>query len=338
MYEEYYILRDEFYTAIISPAFQDLVPTTGAFTGILGEFTLMDDVVTKRNIINIKRTKNILQRRDASCDLNYKKLMGTTNRIISVEELYSAVKHCANGFYQGSLKDWRNGDPLFGNKILPFFQSATITDIASNSYFGDDERPEVAGMEWSTTKFNGIFKWCIRYAQAGVIPASQTFTMPAVDMLNNPATAMAVIKSAYDRQPTLMKNMPAGEKAFYVSSPINEGYQEYLRSLGEESSYIVERYANGVNVQSYNQIRIYVDPIWESILLELYGPNSNALMLTLRGNMIFATDKNYGEGPELDEAIMVWYEKKDLSWYFQQFMKAGTQLALPEFVVFSLPA
>jgi hypothetical protein len=337
-YKTFYIRKDEFYTAVLTPAFQDLIPNTGNFNGTLGEFTYYGDVVTKQHIINIKRTKNILQRRDASCDLNYKKLMGTTDRIITVEELYAATQHCANGFYRGSLKDWRNNDPLFGNKILPFFQEATLTDITSNAYFGDTQRIETPAQEWSTTKFDGIFKWLRKYAAAGVIPASQTFAMPAGDLRQAPATCFALVKSAYDRQPTLMRNTPAGEKAFYVSDPINSGYNDYMRQLGDESSFIVERYANGVEVSSYLGIRIYVEPIWEAVLAELYGQNSNALILTLRGNFIFATDEQYGEGPNLDESIMVWYERKDLSWYFQEFLKAGTQLALPEFTVFSLPA
>jgi len=338
VFETFVIPALAFHLAVIAPAFEDLVPTTGQFHGVLNEFTLMDNVATKAPIINIKRNRKLLQRRDASCDLNYKKLMGATQRIIATEELYAATQHCANGFYQGSLKDWRNGDPLFGNKILPFFQEATVTDLASNSYFGDVQRIETAAQEWSTTKFDGIFKWCTTYLAAGVIPAAQSFAMPVADMRANPATAYSVIKQLYDKQPMLMKNLPAGEKAFYVSSPIDDGYKQYLRGLGEESSYIVELYANGVKVSSYEGIPIYADPIWEPILFEIYGADKNAAILTIRGNLVFATDSKYGEGPELNEALMVWYERKDLSWYFQQFIKAGTQIALPEYVVFSLPA
>lgn len=338
MFETFVIPALAFHLAIIQPAFQDLVPTTGQFQGILSEFTLMDNVATKKPIITIKRNRNILQRRDASCDLNYKKLMGATTRIIATEELYSAVRNCANEFYQDSLKDWRSGDPLFGNKILPYFQEATMTDIASNSYFGDIDRIETGAMTFSTTKFDGIFKWLYKFAAAGVIPASQTLTMPVVNMEDNPATAYSIVVGLFNKQPLLLRNMPAAEKAYYVSRPIDAGYKLYLRGLGEETANIIEMYANGVKVTSYEGIRIYVDPLWEPILQELYGDNHNAAVLTLRGNFIFATDKTYGEGENLDEALMVWYEKKELTWYFQQFMKAGTGIALPEFCVFSLPA
>lgn len=328
-----------FYLYIITPAFADLVPTDGQFRGTLGEFTLMDNVKSKAPIINIKKAKNILQRRDASCDLNYKKLLSTTNRMIAVEELYAATQMCRNSFYQDSLKDWRDGnESIFGESILPFFQEAFYTDLASNAYFGDMQRPQDPNAEWSTTMYDGIFKWARYYAATGVIKPGQTFAMPVTDMRANPQTAYAVIKSAADRRPTLMRNLPASEQAFYVDAAIKDGYNEYLRALGDESSFIVQRYANGVEISSYLGIPIYVDPLWEAILEELYGANNHALILTIKGNMVFATDKEYGEGPSGKDALVVWYDFEHMSWKFQQFVKAGTQIALPEFFVFALPA
>ncbi len=133
--------------------------------------------------------------------------------------------------------------------------------------------------------------------------------------------------------------MAPTEKAFYVSQGVLDGYQEYLRLLGDGSAHTFAQYANGVTVSSYNNIPIFPEPVWEPVLAELYGgPNYNAAVLTLRGNFIWATDKEYGEGEDLKRAIMMWYEDKDLTWYSQQFLKAGTQIALPEHVVFAFPS
>jgi hypothetical protein len=43
-----------------------------------------------------------------------------------------------------------------------------------------------------------------------------------------------------------------------------------------------------------------------------------------------------GEGEDGKTALEVWYEKKDMMWYYRLFLKAGTQLALPEFTVYAL--
>ena len=148
-FETFTIPSLQFFKAVIFPAFADLQPEGFPFRGTLNEFTLMDDVSSKRTIVDIRRTQNILKRRDGSCDLVYSKIAGASTRQISVDEVYGAVQICKNQFYQGCLTDWRNGDPLFGNKILPWFQSAVNVDIASNAYFGDVDRVPTANALWS---------------------------------------------------------------------------------------------------------------------------------------------------------------------------------------------
>ncbi|KAA5532650.1 hypothetical protein F0919_17875 [Taibaiella lutea] len=332
----------QFHESIIIPAFQDLVPETMPFTGTLGEFTLMDNVISKRDIIEIRRMKNILQRRDASCDLNYKKVAGTTNRRITVDELYAAAKHCKNEFYTGCLKDWRNQDPLFGNKILPWFRQAVMTDVASNAYFGDIERID-SPSEWSTNKYDGIFKWIAAYYAAGAIPENQGFSIPVRDLRTSPQTAVNVLQNLYDNQHPLMRSLPPAEKYFTVTQSVLDGYRKWLKNTGQADT-IIANYANGVSISTFEGIPILVEPLWEPIMAEVYGgPNRNAAILTVRGNFVYGTDKTYGEmdgetgnGPD-STSLMVWYEKKDLSWYFQMFLKAGTQIALPEYVSFAVP-
>ena len=337
MFESFVIDSLSFYESIIAPSFQQLVPTTGTFNGTLGEFTVMDNVASKRPIVSIMPVQNILQRRDASCDLIYKKVMNASTRSITTDELYAATQICKNEFYQGALKDWRNSDPLFGQRILPFFQGAYRTDLASNSYFGDITRIENPAAKWSTTKFDGIFKWIRTFYAAGLIPASQSVAMPIVDFRANPAQAYGIIKAMYDRQSDLLAGLPEGDKAFYVSKPLADGYADYLLSLGQGDVNLIDTYQNGVKVYGFKGIRIFVDPLWSPILTELYGANYNAAILTVRGNFVFATDKDYGEGENLDEALMIWYSREKLSHMYQAFMKAGTNIAMPEHIVFSLP-
>lgn len=341
MNETFSFSSTEFFEGVIQPAFQDLIPQQDPFTGTLNEFRLMDNVVTTRTIFDIKRTRNILQRRNATCELIYKQIAGASTRTISVDELAAATTLCKHEFYQGCLKDFRNGDPLFGDKILPYFQSATIADVTSNAYFGDISRTENPNAEWSTTKFDGIFKWIRQYYASGDIPASQGMTIPATDFVANPLAAFNVLSSMYHKQNEFMRAQPNTEKAFYVDQGVLDGYLLYLQQTTGTSAVGVEQYTNGITTYAFNGIPIYVEPVWGPILYELYGANSHAAVLTIRRNFIFGTDKNYGEDGEdgeMNHALNVWYERKDMQWYYQMFLKAGTQIGLPKMIVFALPA
>lgn len=336
MFQSFSIDSLAFHESIIAPAFADLVPQGFPYRGTLNEFTLMDDVSSKRTIIDIRRVQNIMQRRDASCDINYKKVVGATTRQISVDEIYGATQFCRNEFYKGALKDWRAKDPLFGNKILPFFQQAVSIDLASNSYFGDVDRVVGVNNTWSTNIFDGIFKWIKKYIAATTIPAAQTVAIAdGYDFTGTPANAYNLIKSLYDKQPVLMYSFQDSQKAYYVSKEILKGYEDYLIAAGITNGYITD-VQTGLKVLAYKGIPVLEEPIWTPAITEIKGSAGYAAVLTLRGNFVFATDKNYGEGEDGKTALEVWYEKKDMMWYYRLFMKAGTQIALPEFTVVAL--
>jgi hypothetical protein len=340
MFESFSIDSLAFHQAVIHPAFADIVPAGFPFQGLLNEFTLMDNVVSKQPIIDIRRAQNIMQRRDASCDIIYKKVFGATTRQVSTEEIYGATQFCRNEFYQGALKDFRAKDPLFADKILPYFQQAVNVDIASNAYFGDADRVVVPNAQWSTSVFDGVFKWIKKYITNNLIPAGQTSAIAnGADFkgAGGPALANSLLQTMYDSQPVLMNSFSDADKAFYVSKEIAKAYEQYLIAIGSALGNIVYK-ENGIKELFFLGIPVLTEEIWTPIITEIKGAAGYAAVLTLRGNFIFATDKNYGEGEDGKTALMVWYEKKDLKWYYQLFLKAGTQIALPEFIVVALSA
>jgi len=337
--KKYVITSEEFAQVYIDPSFQDLVPTM-PYNSTLFDWTPYDlKGKTSTQIINLRRTGNILQRRDASCDLNYKNFMGTALRKMTIDEVYAATRHCPHSFYQGALKDFRKNDPLFEKNIEPFFRSAISTDLLSNGYFGSLNRVQSPTSVYNTTTYKGVLEWLKDYQAAGVLPANQAFTISNVDLRQNPATALAVLDNAYNKQNLLMRNMAPADKAFYVSQNIVDGLENYYRSLGQTTPNLVAQYQNGVKVYAHNNVIILVEPLFEPILAELSGnPNAALCILTLRGNFSYGYDSLYGEGENLDEAFRLWYDDKELSWYYQMFLKAGTQVALPEHVVYGITA
>lgn len=339
-FETFVITPMELFEGVIHPAFSDMLPPgEGVYDGVLAEFTLMDDVPNRRPIVDIRKKMKILQRRDASCDLNYKKIMGTGVRSIEVSDLYGAVQNCKHEFYQGDLRDWENEDgDMFGSKILPYFKDAMRTDVAANAWFGDVDRIDTAAYNFSTCEFNGVFKWLQTYTTNGLIAAAQTIAMPVVDMRTNPAQAYGILQAMYNAQPPLMMALPATAKAFYVDLPILDGYKNYLRSLGQSTFETIQLYANGVPTLTFEGIPIIAVPLFAPILSDLNGGvnTHHAAILSMRKNFVFACDKKYGEGPDGNNALMVWYENRKLSWFYQMFLKGGTQIAEPENIVYAV--
>lgn len=339
MFKTFSIASLAFHLAVIAPAFADILPQDFPYRGTLNEFTIMDNVSSSRPIVNIRRHQNILQRRDASCDIIYKNVFGADTRKISVEEIYGATQWCQNGFYQGDLKDYRNEDPLFEDNILPFFQQAVNTDIASNSYFGDVDRVGSPTDTWSTNVFDGIFKWIKKFITATVIPASQTISIAdGTDYTagGGPAAANTLLTGLYNKQPQLMKSWRDDQKAFYVSKEIRDAYVEYLIGTGSTMGNISYLEDGITRVVRFRGIEVLVEEIWTPVITQIKGSAGYAAILTIKGNFVFATDKDYGEGEDGQTALEVWYEKKDMKWYYRIFMKAGTNIALPEFIVIAL--
>lgn len=341
MFETFTLDSIAFHELVIAPAFADLVPANFPFQGALNEFTLMDNVATKRPIIDIRKQQNILQRRDASCDIIYKKVFGASTRMITVEELYGATSFCRNEFYQGDLKDFRSGSlDIFEQKILPYFQQAVNTDVFTNAYFGDVDRVGSPTDAFSTTVFDGVFKWIGKYIDAGIIPAEQTFTITGGESFTDaggPQAAYDLLKELYDGQPVLMQAFMDSEKAFYVSKEIATGYEDYLAATATQGGNI-RFLQDGIKQLTFKGIDVLVQQTWTPVITQIIGTGDKgyAAVLTIRGNFVFATDRTYGEGEDGHTALEVWYEKKDMTWYYRLFLKAGTQIALPEFVVVAM--
>lgn len=339
MFRTFSIPALQFFEEIVAPAFADLAPDAVGFRGTLNEFTVMDNVSSSRPIIDIRRAQNIMQRRDASCDIIYKNLFGASTRKVTTEEIYGAVKFCRNEFYQGCLKDFRAKDPVFGQKILPYFRDAINIDLTTNAYFGDVERVTPSNATFSTDLFDGIFKWLKTYTTSGVIPAGQTMAIAnGTNFYTSPSTAYNLIVAMYEARTPLMKTWTNQQMAFYVSPEIAEGYEKYLVAAGAGSDRYIKDVMTGLPTLAYNGIPILVEPLWTPVLTEIKGSAGYAAILTVRGNFIYATDKTYGEGEDGKTALEVWYDKDQMTWKFRMFLKSGTQIALPEHVIYALSA
>lgn len=321
-----------YYDLLVKPHFADLNPK-GEYPGTLGEFTIMDDVSSKRKIIDILGGGNILKRRDASCDIIYTPVAEAKTRTIEVDKIYGATKNCEEEFYIGCLEDFQNQSATFRDYVLNWFKALIKKDINSNAYFGNIERADDPNGIWSWNVFDGVFKWYARYITQGVIHATQTSSIPSGTL--TPTDCYNVIKWAYGNQNVLMRSLPVGLKAFYVSQSIADGYEDYLINVGGANN--IQYYTNGVPQLHYKQIPILVEPTWNPIMSSLNGGvESHACILTIRGNFTFATDKKYGGGPQGDQALKVWFNEDEETWKYLAKMKAGTQIALPEHSVIGL--
>lgn len=327
----------QFYETVVLPSFGDNIADTDVRNGFFGEFMVMDDVTDSKKIIEITPVGNILKRRDASCKLIPSYVGKADARRLTVTELYGYVEHCAQEFYQGCLKDWRNGDPVFVDRILQFFRKAIREDLISLMYFGDVDRVDDPNARFNTNKFDGIFKKYQQHIASGRVPSGQTFNIAPGAM--NAAAAVAAFESMITKQDELLELLGDQEKAFYIDQQWANAYEDYLIATGATNGNAVNYVQDGITTRAYKGIPIFVNKLFRPVLRQITGDAEPHFgILTIRGNFIFGTDRNYGEGPNLDTALKVWYDWDSLQWKYLNVLKAGTEIALPEESVLALPA
>jgi len=323
------------YELLVQPNFADIVLGTEKIPGALGEFTVMDDVSSKRRIIDIIGNRNIFKRRDASCNIEFTPLAKGSSRVIETDPIYGATLQCDNEFYQGCLEDFRSQSQKFRDFIMVFFEKAIKVDLDSNAYFGDITRSDDPACLWSWNIFDGIFKKYAKYISNGTIPAAQVSAIPSGAI--TPAQAFQTLQWLVDNRNVILKSLPVTEQAIYVSGDLYYGYWKYLQNIG--GAYNIGLYTNGLPKLAIDGIEIVLEPTWLPVMTSLNGGNNaNAAILTIRGNFLFATDKTYGDGPYLNEALSVWYSLDDRVWKYYMCMRAGTEIALPEHSVIAMTA
>lgn len=321
---------------IIMPQFGDVIDAeTGSVTVPSpeeGDWQIMDDVVASRPIMDLFGNQNILKRRDTTCKLIYGPAGRLGNRKIETEKLYAAVEDCQDEFYQGCFEDYSQENfDIFGAQIMPIMEKGVAADIYCNKYFGDITRPSDPNAYWSWNKFDGIFTWYARYIADGTIPAGQTFT-PTSGALTG-QNAYDALEAAYLKQDTILYNFEDDVKAFYVDKKLADAYYDYLKTTGFVG--IVER-MSGLPTLFFKGIEVKWKK-WNGPLAAMNsGTESHAVILTLRGNWLYACDSKYGGGPRRNEAIRIWYSMDDNVWRRQIHLKAGTQLVAPQHSVFGI--
>lgn len=324
-----------FHELIIMPQFGDVIDD--ATGGVIpsneeGDWMIMDDVSVSRPIIELFGGQNVLKRRDATCKLIYSPVGRLGNRLIRTEKLYAAVEDCIEEFYQGCYEDYEqeNFDIFFAN-IMPILEKSVSVDIFSNKYFGDITRAADVNGIWSWNKFDGIFTHIAGYVASGVIPAAQTFDIASGIL--TPQQAHDYFEIAYNKQDFMMMNFDNDLKAFYVDSNMIESYWDWLVLAGNSS--IAER-QTAVATLRYRGIEIRPKK-WNGILASLNaGTESHAMILTLKGNFLYGADSKYGGGPKRNEAVRIWWSDDDGVWRRQIHLKAGTEIAAPQFMVFGM--
>lgn len=324
------------YDLIIQPIFADVLPTySGPYSGCLSEFTVVDNISLAKGtpLIDFFGRQNIMRRRDNTCNVVWSKVADTSNRRIIIDEVYAATQVCQNEFYAGCLKDFRTNTGRFREMILMYFQKAFYMDLAVNSYFGDKTAIADTTGTYNWTSFDGVITHIGRYITLGTIPAAQTYTMPTGSLTGT--QAITALKAMHDKRDVVLRTQPITNQAFYVSQFFAEAYAEYLAASAITGGGIVGLMVNGVPSLNYKGIPIYVEPLWDNVLLTMNGGSTqkHLAVLTLRNNFVFGTNSSYGGGPEENRGLVVWYSYDDDVWKWKAYGAYGTELLAPKQVV-----
>lgn len=325
---------------IVMPQFGDVIDDgTGTVTQPSmeeGDWQVMDGVIWRRPIIELTGHQNILKRRDATCKLIYSPVGTLGSRYIFTEPLYAAVEDCVEEFYQGCFIDYEQGNfDMFFENVMPIMATGVGTDLYTNKYFGDVTRAGDVTGTWSWNKFDGIFTTLNKYIADGTVPAEQTFAITTTDPdgIITPQEAHDYLAEAYSSQGFMMRAQDNRNKAIYVDYNLLDAYWDWLVLAGQTT--IAER-QQGVTQLTFRGIQIR-PKYWDAILAALNGgKQAHVVMLTLRGNWLYATDSSYGGGPKRNEGVRIWYSMDDNVWRRQIHLKAGTEWVNPQFVVLGI--
>lgn len=323
---------------IIMPQFGDVLDNeTGAVTipsAEEGDWMIMDNVASERPIMDLFGGQNILKRKDATCKLIASPVGRLGARKIRTSEIYAYVEDCQDEFYQGAFADYEQENfEMFQEQVMPILEKGVATDIYTNKYFGDVTRQSDVNGMYSWNKFDGIFTQYAKYIASGVLPAAQTFTIPAGPL--TPAQANTALQTAYDKQDGILEFYDDDLKAFYVDKKLATAYYDYIIASGQ--TVIMERMGGvPVPVLTFKGIRVKIKK-WDGVLSALNsGTQAHACILTLQGNFLYAADSKYGGGAKRNEAIRIWWSDDDNIWKRQIHLRAGTEIAAPQHSVFGM--
>lgn len=332
--KKFKLLPKAAYDLVIAKIFADILPTyTGTYNGVLGEFTVADDVPlsTGKTLISLFAKGMQLKRKDGSCKTDWSTMAVAGTEKIFVTELYGAIEDCQEEFYTGALKDYAELAPKFRDFVLTYFQKLLRFDLAVNSYFGDINRAADPNGKYSWNMFDGIFTHYQKAAVSGRLPSSQLLSIPDGEI--NPVDAFGIFQDMYDAQDEDLDTEDDNAKAYYVNKKLAKAYWRYMRSLGQTTKDLLNYVMDGIPVLSHEGIPIFVEPIWDPVIKSLNGGVGHAAVLCKRGSWVFGTNSKYGGGPNKNEALRVWWSDDDEVWRQKAHMVAGTQVMGTEHAV-----
>ncbi len=327
-----------FYDLVVQPSFADIKPGDTMYPDTLHLFEIVDNVslANGMSMIDVFQKQNFTRRKDRSCKTVWSQVGTTGSRKLTVTELYSATEFCQEEFYAGDLRDLRDQPEIFRNITFDILKRGTRMDMLTNVYFGDVSRADDANKVWNWNSYDGAVRKITEYIADSTIAAGQVMTaLPSGSI--TPTQAYNALEDAYNRRTDIMDSMLEEDLAFTVDRKFAEAYQKYLIATGTPSNIAPMLLQNGIPVLNYLGIPIYVEKTWNPILSALNsGTEAHMCILTINGNFVFGTDKKYGGGANLDQAVRVWYSEDDDIWRMKQHMVAGVQMRAPQHTVFGI--
>lgn len=359
MQKQLFISSQGTWDTILQPALSDTLSGSLFPNEIISEdFIVWDNVSLGmgRPIIDMYQDANILRDVTASCILQYKDSANLGGRRLNVKELYGASRQCFQTFYQGDFKDFAQNPEAYNtffNYQTSSFTNAVRTDIATNSWWGKDSRPEnetaQSGMTvtYSLSRYNG---WIVKYNQylaAGSVPSTQSNTVVTSngDGTMTPQDAYNNLKTLVDSRSPLMKSFPTDMFEILIDVEWHRMYERYLISTGNGSIGAPAFNMAGVSANQFEGYIVRSKPIWTICMNQLLGGSGTGYygLLTIKRNGIFGTDKNYvmpllqgmsmqdSNGNTTSLGMWVYYDLHDHQWKLVSGLTAGIDLLAPWF-------
>lgn len=218
-----------------------------------------------------------------------------TNRTLEVCTMETYLEQCADVFegtvYEEALRSGVDINDLTGTQIEQIIRRLVTESLQREVFrifsFGDTTSP--AGDPSYYGMCDGL--WSRLFAGEASYDVHKEDTISS----HTPATVQGYFQNLFEGAPIILKQIPASQKAFYVTGNIWEALMAAYESTTESGGFLV-RTENGVTSMSYRGIPVIVFYAWDNWISTDNLGNNSRILYTTRENHVIGVEEASNQG------------------------------------------
>lgn len=286
-------------------------------------FNVKTGIKNKWQIPLAVANEDVIRQYDGNCGTPTAVSVGTlSNRTLQLEEVAVSLATCKDVFENQLTEDWLRTGATIGD-IGGTEAEKLIISLLEKGVNRSLRRQLAFGSRLSTnTALNGITGLWTRLI-AGVADSYCVDRVDNIATLNTTSGTRAVdyLENLYKGADTLLRQIDAAKKAFFVTVNIWDNYRLYLQTTNAASIGTLQL-ENGVTKLYYQGIEVVPMYDWSQDIASYSLGNASRILYTTLDNHWIGVSAAADQGQ-----IEGWFEKKENKYYHRMQFKLGYQYA-----------